>query len=67
MIFEGNKSNTGVHTQKHVQERKYEKHELRITLRRLAKNCFRGICYILLSVKKHPPETFAVKHLSYEN
>ena len=29
MIFEGDKSNTGVHTQKYAQERKYEKHELK--------------------------------------
>ena len=35
MIFEGDKSNTGVHIQKHVQERKYKNHELKITLRRL--------------------------------
>ena len=35
MIFEEDKPNTGVHTQKHVQERNYEKHELKITLRRL--------------------------------
>ena len=32
MILEGDESNTGVHTQKHVQERKYEKHELKIAL-----------------------------------
>ena len=35
MIFEGDKFNTGVHTQKHVQERKYKNHELKIALRRL--------------------------------
>ena len=35
MIFEGDKSNTGVHIQKHVQKRKYKNHELKITLRRL--------------------------------
>ena len=33
MIFEGNKSSTGGRTQKHVQERKFEKYKLKITLR----------------------------------
>ena len=53
MILEGDKSSTGLHTQKYVQERKYEKHELKVTLKRLflrglhfsaksARNCLHG-------------------------
>ena len=65
MIFEGDKSNTGAHNQKHVQERKYEKYEFKVTLNRLifaefadksAKNFLCEICHTLLSVKIHPRE-----------